>query len=271
MTLRDRIRFFGADLSTHLMLDDVNLGVEAQYASAAFALAGYLDGNYDNWNNLVAQYKTSGKYLLSIDVANNSGAGAQCLDIETGDATIADAPAWTKITAAQGALHQDARFYPKLYTSIGNAATLVSTMTANGIPRNSYMLWSAHYTQNAHICGPKTCGYATQADATQWTSSYQGVSLDASLCFGYFFTGPNAPAPAPAKIPEPVLRMGSTGAAVKLLQGLLNTRWFKPSLVTDGIFGSKTQSAVMELERNNKVLVDGVAGPVVWGILGNYS
>jgi hypothetical protein len=59
-------------------------------------------------------------------------------------------------------------------------------MTQAGIARNEYMLWSAHYTNTAHICSPSACGYP-QADATQWTSTYQGVSLDASLCYGYFF------------------------------------------------------------------------------------
>lgn len=83
-------------------------------------------------------------------------------------------------------------------------------MSAAGAARDEYMIWSAHYTATAHICGPSTCGSTVQADATQWTSTYEGVSLDASLCYGYFFAGPpTAAAPAPVAS-KPVATTAST-------------------------------------------------------------
>lgn len=262
-------------MNTYLMLDDVNTALLEKYAGPAHAVAGYVNGSYANWSTLVAKYAKSGKFLLSIDVANKPSLGAQCLDIETYDAVIADAPGWFKTTQAAGAKAKDFRYYPKLYTSASNVASLISTMTKAGIARNRYMIWSAHYTGSAHICGPKTCGYP-QADATQWTSSYQGVSLDASLCYGYFFAGPPAaPAPAPKPKPkptaEPELKNGSTGTAVKLLQTLLNGRPIKPNLAVDGDFGPATLRAVETVQRNNKLSVDGIVGPQTWALLGNYS
>lgn len=183
------------------MLDDVNTTLLEQYigSAKAFAAAGYVNGKWNNYPTLAAKYAKTLK-LVSIDVANDPSAGAQCLDIESGDATIADAPNWFKATAAAGKKAGDLRYYPKLYTSESNLSSLVSTMTKAGIARDEYMLWSAHYTNEAHICGPSSCGSVVQADATQWTAFYQGVSLDASLCYGYFFESgpPVATPPAPA-------------------------------------------------------------------------
>lgn len=192
-----------ADLTTHLMLDDVTIPLEAPFAAAAFALAGYVDGRYANFSELEKEYP-SGKYLLSITVFADAGkSGAEALDIENGDATIAQAPAWFAATQDAGKQHRDHRWYPKLYTSIDNAVSLVKTMTKAGYKRDEYMLWSAHYTGVPHICGPKTCGAAVQADATQWTDRYKGVSLDASECFAYFFEGPPKRRPIPV-IHKPV-------------------------------------------------------------------
>lgn len=198
-----------ADMTTHEMLDDVNLTIEAAHVTKATrAIAGYVNGRYANWPAIVAKWGRSGMFLLSIDVQANPGAGAQCLDIELGDATIAQAPAWFKATQAAGKAARDLRWYPKLYTSVGDTKflgdrlqALVDTMSAAGVKRDEYMLWSAHYTGKAHICGPSSCGSKVQADATQWTSTFEGASLDASLCYGYFFAGP--PAPGAPALPAP--------------------------------------------------------------------
>lgn len=170
------------------MLDDANTTTLFANAGPAFALAGYVNGRYANYKQIRTAYPD--KHLVSITVSNETELGAMVLDIETGDAVIADAPGWTLKTQAAGKAHKDLRWFPKLYTSISNGADLVATLERAGISRDEYMLWSAHYTYQSHICGPKTCGAAVQADATQWTDKYLGVSLDASLCYGYFFEGP---------------------------------------------------------------------------------
>jgi hypothetical protein len=190
-----------ADMTTHLMLDDVNLTILGAHAGPADALAGYVNGTWANWNELVATYKSSGKHLLSIDVRNDPAAGAQILDIESGDAAIGDAPGWYARTKSAGEAAKDDRYYPKLYTSAGNVQALINAMTQAGVARHEYLIWSAHYTEHPHICSPSACGYP-QADATQWTSTYMGVSLDASLVYGYFFAGSPEP-PAPPPPPKP--------------------------------------------------------------------
>jgi hypothetical protein len=79
-------------------------------------------------------------------------------------------------------------------------------MTAARIARDEYMVWSAHFTGEAHICSPEGCGYP-QADATQWTDKYDGVRLDASLCYGYFFAGPPVVKPvAPPVVVKPPVK-----------------------------------------------------------------
>jgi hypothetical protein len=180
----------GADFSTYTMLDSVDTNILFANAGPAHALAGYMDGSWPTWDQIAPRYGKSGKFLLSIDVTNQPVIGAQALDIENGDASVGDAPGWAKATAAAGKKAKDLRYYPKLYCSIGMGESLVTTCTRAGVKRNTYMYWSAHYGAGPHICGPKTCGAAVQADATQWTDTYLGLNLDASLCYGYFFAGP---------------------------------------------------------------------------------
>lgn len=178
-----------ADMSLKVMLDDTNVSTLESHASGAYAVAGYVNGSFANWAALVGKYASSGKFLLSIDVKNAPSAGAQCLDVEKGDATNADAPGWVKATRAAGMAAKDLRWFPKIYTSASNATALIGTLTAAGVARDEYMLWTAHYTGKAHICN-KSCGFGDfQADATQWTDSYDGASLDCSQAYGYFFSG----------------------------------------------------------------------------------
>src|SRR4051794_22769982 len=104
-------------MTTVQMLDDVNLAIEAAHVTAATkAIAGYVNGSYANWAMVVAKWGRSGLSLVSIDVKGLVSAGAQCLDIERFDATIASAPAWHKGTRAAGLAAKDLRFIPKLYT-----------------------------------------------------------------------------------------------------------------------------------------------------------
>jgi len=57
------------------------------------------------------------------------------------------------------------------------------------------------------------------------------------------------------------LRIGDNGSEVKELQSLLG-------IVSDGSFGAKTQSAVMDFQKKNGLTQDGVVGVATWGLLG---
>ena len=59
-----------------------------------------------------------------------------------------------------------------------------------------------------------------------------------------------------------MLRNGSRGPSVANLQSLLNTKSAHgPRLVADGVFGRRTQLAVVNFQRNNRLSADGIAGP----------
>lgn len=64
------------------------------------------------------------------------------------------------------------------------------------------------------------------------------------------------------------LRYGSTGESVKVLQSALNRAGY--SLTVDGIYGSKTTSAVKEFQKKYGLTQDGVAGPNTWNKLSNF-
>lgn len=62
-----------------------------------------------------------------------------------------------------------------------------------------------------------------------------------------------------------VLRQGSTGGAVKILQAGLNGKGYP--LVADGIFGSGTDGAVRRFQSSRGLASDGVVGQLTWNAL----
>ena len=70
----------------------------------------------------------------------------------------------------------------------------------------------------------------------------------------------------------PILRKGSTGAAVKTLQRLLRQLQYvntdgKTLLIVDGNFGSNTEAAVKRYQQNHLNGVDGIVGIKTWNKL----
>lgn len=63
------------------------------------------------------------------------------------------------------------------------------------------------------------------------------------------------------------IQRGSKGEEVKLLQTKLN-EFGKYGLFADGDFGPKTETAVKNFQKINKLGVDGIAGPQTWTALG---
>ena len=61
------------------------------------------------------------------------------------------------------------------------------------------------------------------------------------------------------------LRPGSSGAEVKYLQRLLTNHGF--TLSTDGVFGPKTEAAVIAFQAANDLDPDGIVGPLTWKTL----
>ena len=65
--------------------------------------------------------------------------------------------------------------------------------------------------------------------------------------------------------PDPMLRQGDTGAAVKTLQTRLDA--WGATLVVDGDFGPDTLAAVKAFQAAHKLSVDGIVGPLTWAAL----
>lgn len=86
---------------------------------------------------------------------------------------------------------------------------------------------------------------------------------------GWAFLGGSAPATGgiqyEARVDVPlgqrILSVGKVGPDVAFVQ-----RWH--GITDDGYFGPATKAKVEETQRRNKVAVDGVVGPVTWGLMG---
>ena len=64
----------------------------------------------------------------------------------------------------------------------------------------------------------------------------------------------------------PLLRYGSRGEAVKILQEKLNAKGYSSGNV-DGIFGTKTRAAVISFQKATGLGVDGIVGKLTWAKL----
>jgi peptidoglycan hydrolase-like protein with peptidoglycan-binding domain len=67
---------------------------------------------------------------------------------------------------------------------------------------------------------------------------------------------------------QPTIRLGATGEPVRRLQRALR-RTPNLSIAVDGVFGSKTESAVKDFQEGAGLVVDGIVGPLTWAALPN--
>ena len=150
------------------MFDAANAATALPTTNPA-AIAGYVNGAFQTFNALVKRFPKA--KALSISVF--SSGDARCLDIETGDATPADAPAWVRRQHARGIKR------PILYANTSTMPAVIAALTAAGIHRSEYMLWEAHYDNVANI--------PTGRDAKQYKNVEAGASnYDVSLCEPWF-------------------------------------------------------------------------------------
>jgi|SRR5882724_9636715 len=230
-----------------------------------YAYAGYVDGRWATYPKLKAKFPHAN--LLSIAVFAHDD--ADCLDVELGDATPAQAPAWVK-------RQKGAR--PCLYASVSAMNSVVAILDRAGIARGSVRLWSAHYGNGEHICGPDTCKLmSAHADGTQWTSHARGISLDQSLLRDDFFGKETTDSTGGTVIPVtyqpvtrqlPVLQQGVSDKNlphwyVRRVQAIL-VHIYGYQCVIDGEYGPNTAAAVRLLQRQYNLVEDGVCGGKTW-------
>jgi peptidoglycan hydrolase-like protein with peptidoglycan-binding domain len=246
------------------MFDSIDAG---ELPSGDYAYASYVNGEWADYPAVVARFPSAN--VLSIAVS--SGADADCLDIETGDATPSDAAAWYERQVARGVAR------PCLYADATTMSSeVVPVITAAGFDRSAVRLWSAHYA-GEHICGPASCGLVSiDMDATQWTDSALGRDLDQSLLRADFFgpADPAAPSWETSMIASlPTLDEGADDSAlphwwVHRIQVIANGVFSaSPQLAADGQYGPLTKAAVQAIQKQAGITEDGICGPSTWGVL----
>lgn len=62
------------------------------------------------------------------------------------------------------------------------------------------------------------------------------------------------------------LRRGARGTEVRELQRLLQEWGYNPGPI-DGIFGARTEQAILQFQRNHGLTSDGIVGPITWQVL----
>jgi hypothetical protein len=181
----------------------------SQIPAQAAYVAGYVNGRWPTAPVLKRAFPHA--RLLSITIT--ASADADCLDVEQGDATIAQAPGWVKRQLARGL------YRPVVYAQASSMGALLHALESAGITRASVRLWAAHYGEGAHICGPASCKYPAipACDGTQWTPAALGRDLDESVLLADFFDPRPKPKPAPKpsftwKDHEPMLMKPGAGA-----------------------------------------------------------
>jgi len=149
--------------SRFTMYDSTNVG---NIPHNPEAVAGYVDGLFANFNEMVKSFPRA-KHL---SIAVNSSTDADALDVENGDAIPGEAPPWIRKQHARGVK------LPIVYCNTSTLPQVLQACKDALILRESFMIWTAHYTGDAHI--------EPGSDATQYEDHDE--LYDVSLCEPYF-------------------------------------------------------------------------------------
>ena len=176
---------------TRIMRDSTTLADDP--VSGTNIVAAYLNGLYATTVNQVAA-RFPGVPVAWIDV-NGALPGADVLDVETGDATVAEAVAWAKARLALKPAYP-----PIIYCNRATLTPLFNAMDAGGLKVvTHFRLWIAT------LDGTKTVADMTGVTAVQYAGQPQtGHHYDESIVYDAAWKAPAA-APAPKPVPVPVL------------------------------------------------------------------
>jgi len=176
---RERQRLLAFLAAPRVMYDSVTV---SEIPTDARAAAGYVGGTWPTYENGELRRRCPKARLVSIAVASSHN--AECLDVEPGDATPADAPAWVRRQHARGIDR------PAVYAAAGEMGAVLDELDDAGIHPDEYRVFTAHVGNGKHLCGPSTCGLIpVKAHATQWTWTSGGGNLDESVVRPGFWVG----------------------------------------------------------------------------------
>jgi hypothetical protein len=163
--------------------------LNSQYPNDAAAYAAYVDGHLadqPNYPYIVSAFP--GADHLSVTLLDGD---ADAADVENGAMVPSQVPAWHARQVARG-ITRPVVYAPAITMSQG----VLPVLERAGIALAQTRLWTAHYGDGEHICGPGTCRLlGVPADGTQWTPNSGGRDLDQSLLLPDFF---GVPVPPPA-------------------------------------------------------------------------
>ena len=227
--------------------------------AGADVYAGYVNGNWPSYNALVAKFPNAQHVPITVFSAGD----AQVLDVEQGDASAADVPAWLNRQRARG------QHRPTIYCSrIGAPGygwqNVIDACNSAGVALPDF--WIADYTSGPHGL---TLGNVT-AVAIQWTDhgGYdESVINDPSW--------PNRSKPNPPTPTEENMNVLSNTAPwnnskhgdTMTLQVCLRKKFGQQTLIVDGVFGQATAHAVKNVQKFFGLAVDGVCGPKTWSLI----
>ena len=75
---------------------------------------------------------------------------------------------------------------------------------------------------------------------------------------------------ANAPVDKPILRRGSTGEQVSIVQKVLEDGGYDTGAI-DGNFGEKTETAVKAFQKDKKLVADGIIGDKTWDALSKLA
>jgi hypothetical protein len=143
-----------------------------------------------------------------------------------------------------------------------DAGKLAEALRVSGDPRIKYII------SNRRIANPSIAGGAwrpytgSNPHDKHFHISVQPTKAlyDSMAAWKLPTLTPDASSPTPEKQQHSMLRRGSKGEEVRLLQSLL-------AVIVDGDFGPKTEAAVKAFQKGHGLVADGIVGPYTWGEL----
>lgn len=243
------------------------------------AYLGYVDGLYVTVPTLRAKFP--GRKIIGLTVTGAT-LKADGIDCEEGNPDAREAAAWVQRKRAASPGSRPI-VYADLETPGYSMTDVLAELAKLSITREQVRLLTAHYTHEAHVCGPASCGgLSIDADGSQWTDKFAGLGgpIDMSLLSDSFFAKPGPVTEWTefdvAKLP--VLKQGDEDKkgeffhvhrlqALASLTGSLNGITAAAGLIGDGSYGPKTEAAVRGVQAHYKIAEDGVCGAATWSVL----
>lgn len=159
-----------------LLYDSVDL---SQIPSAAPAVAGYVDGAWANWADVLTKWPTT----RHVSITATGRSQADVCDVEPGDVSAQGAVQWID------SMHRAGHGAPGIYASLDTWVTQLLPLLTRRWHRSQYRVWTAHWTGRWHRCGTECDRRMTvPVDATQFDNHALGRNLDASAALTTFFT-----------------------------------------------------------------------------------